>query len=149
MTKRKNKQDNIILLVLLGVLVVCFIAICLLFYKYFYAGTSETKYGDRLDGIENYVLSSTLEDDVKKLYTNDKSVGEISVKTQGKIIYINIGFVESVKVADAQTLAVKALDAIGEENLSYYEVQYILTCTDDENYPVFGSKNANSSKVVW
>lgn len=149
MTKRKNKQDNIILLVLLGVLVVCFIAICLLFYKYFYAGTSETKYGDRLDGIENYVLSSTLEDDVKKLYTNDKSVGEISVKTQGKIIYINIGFVESVKVADAQTLAVKALDAIGEENLNYYEVQYILTCTDDENYPVFGSKNANSSKVVW
>lgn len=149
MTKRKNKQDNIILLVLLGVLVVCFIAICLLFYKYFYAGTSETKYGDRLDGIENYVLSSTLEDDVKKIYTNDKSVGEISVKTQGKIIYINIGFVESVKVADAQTLAVKALDAIGEENLNYYEVQYILTCTDDENYPVFGSKNANSSKVVW
>lgn len=149
MTKRKNKQDNIILLVLLGVLVVCFIAICLLFYKYFYAGTSETKYGDRLDGIENYVLSSTLEDDVKKIYTNDKSVGEISVKTQGKIIYINIGFVESVKVADAQTLAVKALDAIGEENLSYYEVQYILTCTDDANYPVFGSKNANSSKVVW
>ena len=149
MTKRKNKQDNIILLVLLGVLVVCFIAICLLFYKYFYAGTSETKYGDRLDGIENYVLSSTLEDDVKKIYTNDKSVGEISVKTQGKIIYINIGFVESVKVADAQTLAVKALDAIGEENLNYYDVQYILTCTDDENYPVFGSKNANSSKVVW
>ena len=120
-----------------------------MFYKYFYAGTSETKYGDRLDGIENYVLSSTLEDDVKKIYTNDKSVGEISVKTQGKIIYINIGFVESVKVADAQTLAVKALDAIGEGNLSYYEVQYILTCTDDENYPVFGSKNANSSKVVW
>ena len=149
MAKRKIKQENLILLVLLGVLVVCFIAICILFYKYFYAGTSETKYGDRLDGIENYVLSNTLEDDVKNIYKNDKAVGEISVKTQGRIIYINMSFVESIKVADAQTLAVKALDAIGEENLGYYEVQYILTSDNDENFPVFGSKNANSTKVVW
>ena len=149
MAKRKNKQDNIILLVLLGVLVVCFIAICLLFYRYFYAGTSDTKYGDRLDGIENYVLSSTLEEDIKNLYVDNNTVGEISVKTQGKIIYINMSFVGTVKVTDAQALAEKALEKIGEENLSYYEVQYILTCTDDENFPIFGSKNANSMKVVW
>ena len=54
MAKRKNKQDNIILLVLMGILLVCFIAICLLFYKYFYAGTSDTKYGDRLEEVENH-----------------------------------------------------------------------------------------------
>ena len=89
MTKRKNKQDNIILLVLGGVLLVCFIAICLLFYKYFYAGTRETKYGDRLDGIENYVLSSTLEEDIKKIYEENKSVTEVSINNQGKIVYIN------------------------------------------------------------
>lgn len=150
MAKRKNKQDNIILLVLVGILLVCFIAICILFYKYFYAGTSETKYGDRLEGIENYVLSSTLEDDVKALYTDSKSVGEITVNTQGKIIYINIAFVESLKVAEAQSLAIKALDAISEENLTFYEVQFLLTCeAENENFPMFGSKNANSLKVVW
>lgn len=150
MAKRKNRQDNIILLVLVGILLVCFIAICILFYKYFYAGTSETKYGDRLEGIENYVLSSTLEDDVKALYTDSKSVGEIIVNTQGKIIYINIAFVESLKVAEAQSLAIKALDAIGEENLTFYEVQFLLTCeAENENFPMFGSKGASSLKVVW
>lgn len=149
MTKRKNKQDNIILLVLGGVLLVCFIAICLLFYKYFYAGTSETKYGDRLDGIENYVLSSTLEEDIKKIYAENKSVTEVSINNQGKIVYINIKFAPSTKAADAKTLATKALDAIGEDNLTYYEIQFLLTCEETEGFPIFGTKSANNTKVVW
>ena len=149
MAKRKNKQDNIILLVLGGILLVCFIAMCLLFYKYFYAGTSETKYGDRLDGIENYVLSSTLNDDIKAIYSENKAIGEVVVNTEGKIIYINVEFAETTKAADAKNLAAKALDAIGEDNLTYYEVQFILTCKDNEEFPLFGSKSASSSKVVW
>ena len=149
MSKRKNKQDNIILLVLIGILLVCFIAICLLFYKYFYAGISDTKYGDRLDGIEKYVLSTSLQDDIKSIYADTKSVGEVKVNVEGKIIYINIDFVESIKVADAQSLAIKALDKVGEENLTFYEVQFLLTCSDSENFPIFGSKNANRLKVVW
>ena len=149
MAKRKNKQDNIILLVLGGVLLVCFIAICLLFYKYFYAGTSDTKYGDRLDGIENYVLSSTLEDDIKTIYKDNNTVGEISINNQGKIVYINIEFVAGTKAADAKTLAAKALDAIGEDNLTYYEVQFILKCSDTEGFPIFGTKSTNNTKVVW
>ena len=149
MAKRKNKQDNIILLVLMGILLVCFIAICLLFYKYFYAGTSETKYGDRLEEVEQHKLSATLNEDIKSVFAETKSVGDVKVNVQGLIIYINIDFAESVKVADAQSIAIKALDKIGEDNLSFYEVQFILTCADNENFPVLGSKNANSLKVVW
>lgn len=149
MAKRKNKQDNIILLVLGGVLLVCFIAICILFYKYFYAGTSETKYGDRLDEIENYVLSSTLEDDIKKVYIEDKAVTNVSINNQGKIVYINIEFASGTKVADAKTLAAKALGPIGEDNLTYYEIQFLLKSKDTEGFPIFGSKSANNTKVVW
>ena len=149
MAKRKNKQDNIILLVLVGILLVCFIAICMLFYKYFYAGTSETKYGDRLEEVEKHPLSTTLSEDIKSVFSDNKNVGDVTVNVQGLIIYININFVESVKVTDAQSVAIKALDKIGEDNLSFYEVQFILTCDGNENFPVFGSKNANSLKVVW
>lgn len=149
MAKRKNKQDNIILLVLVGILLVCFIAICMLFYKYFYAGTSETKYGDRLEEVEKHPLSTTLAEDIKSVFADNKNVGDVTVNVQGLIIYININFVESVKATDAQSVAIKALDKIGEDNLSFYEVQFILTCDGNENFPVFGSKNANSLKVVW
>lgn len=149
MARKKYRQDNVILFVLIGILLVCFIAICILFYKYFYAGTSETKYGDRLEGIDKYVLNDNLTDEIKKIYAEDKTVGEIEVNVKGKVIYINMDFVESVKVETAKSSALKALEKIGEENLKFYEVQFILTCKDNENFPVFGSKNANSLKVVW
>ena len=51
----------------------------------------------------------------------------------------------------AKTLAIKSLDKIGEENLKFYEIQFILTFPDGENKidPIFGMKNPNSTKVVW
>ena len=153
MKKRKsNRQDNLVLFVLLGILVVCFIAIGVLFYKNFYAGIGSSKYGDRLDGIEKYPLSKTLNEDISSVYADVTSVNKVEVDVQGRIIYITIDFKESIKVSNAQDLALKALDKIGENNLKYYEIQYILTYSGSEenaNYPVFGSKNANSLKVVW
>ena len=86
---------------------------------------------------------------------DNKSVGEISTEVQGKIIYIMIDFVANTKVSDAKNIAIKSLDLIGEENLPYYEVQYILTSSYEKEdaekkyFPVFGSKGINSSKVVW
>ena len=150
--RRKNRQDNTMLIILILILIVCFSVIGVLFYKYFYAGVSASKYGNRLDGIENYKLSETLEDDISGLYTKESSVGTTTVNVEGKIIYINMDFKESVKTDKAKTLAVKALDKIGKENLTFYEVHFILTYSGKEknsNYPLFGSKNSNSTKVVW
>ena len=150
---KKNKQDNTMLWILISILVVCFIMIGFLFYKYFYSGISTSKYGDtRLEGIENYPLSKTLEEDIQKLYEADKTVGEVKVNVEGRIVYINIDFVESVKVDAAKTSASKSLDKIGEDNLKFYEVQLLLTYSgkdENKNFPIFGSKNANSLKVVW
>lgn len=150
---KKNKSGDIkILLVLLFILIVCFVIIGIMFYKYFYSGISTTKYGDRLDGIENYKLSDTLESDIKSLYEKTSSINKVSIDVKGRIIYINIAFKESVKVDTAKSEAVKALDKIGEENLKYYDVQFVLTYSGEEensNFPLFGAKSANSLKVVW
>ncbi|MBR4178799.1 MAG: hypothetical protein IKR57_05600 [Bacilli bacterium] len=151
--KSKRKQDNTMLWILIVILVVCFAAIGFLFYKYFYSGISTSKYGDtRLEGIENYPLSSTLSEDIASIYEKETSVGKVDVDVKGRIIWINIDFVKSVKVDTAKSLAVKALDKIGEENLKYYEVQYSLTYSgtdENSNFPIFGMKNVNSLKVVW
>ena len=137
------------------VLVVCIILIVLMLFAIknaFFANVSESKYGTRLDGIENYPLSSTLSEDISSIYSSDKSVGSANVTVEGRIIYITIDFVKSIKVDTAKSTAIKALDVIGEENLKFYEVQFILTYSGEEentNFPVFGSKNVNSLKVVW
>ena len=55
-------------------------------------------------------------------------------------------------MSQAQDIAVKALEKIGEENVKYYDVQFILTYSgteSNENFPVFGSKSSSSLKVVW
>lgn len=152
MSKNKRGKSNKVLLVLLGILAVCFISIGILFYKFFYAGTSGSKYGNRLNGIENYPLSKTLQDDIKSLYKDNSKVGEIKVTNEGRIIYISMNFKETLKVSDAESLAEKSLEKIGESNLTYYDVQFILTYSgeeENENFPVFGAKSSNSLKVVW
>ena len=150
---KKNKSGDIkILLVLLLILVVCFTVIGVLFYKYFYAGTSTTKYGDRLDGIENYKLSDTLESDIQEIYKDTKSINKVTVTVEGRIVYINIEFGESLKIDTAKSEAIKALDKIGEENLKFYDIQFLLTYKGEEensNFPIFGAKSASSLKVVW
>ena len=153
-SKRNNaKQDNTMLAILIVMLVVSFVVIVFLFYKYFYSGISTSKYGDtRLEGIENYKLSDTLSEDISSIYKDEKSVNKVNVTTEGRIIYISLDFKESIKVDTAKNLAMKALDKVGEENLTYYEIQFILTYSGEDentNFPVFGSKNSNSLKVVW
>lgn len=152
MGKVRHNQDNRVLWVLLGILVICFLAIGILFYRYFYAGTSSSKYGERLDGIENYPLSKTLEKDIQDLYKDNTEIDKVTVTNEGKIVYITINFTKSIKVTTAEDLAIKSLDKVGEKNLTYYDVQYILTYSGTEentNFPVFGSKSASSLKVVW
>ena len=144
MGKNKKIRNNKVLLVLLGILLVCIIAIGILFYKFFYAGAGGTKYGNRLNGIENYPLSS--------LYSDNSKVGTVKVNTEGRVIYVDIDFKESLKVNEAKSLAEKALEKIGENNLTYYDVHFILTYSgeeENENFPLFGAKSSNSLKVVW
>lgn len=149
---KRNLQNNKVLWVLLGILVVCFLALGFGFYKYFYAGAGNNKYGDRLDDIDKYPLSDTLENDIKDTFKDDSEVNSVVVNVKGKVIYINIDFGKSIKVTQAQDIAVKSLDKIGENNLTYYDVHYILTYSGSEennNFPVFGSKSSSSLKVVW
>jgi len=150
----KRKHSNIIIWVLLGILFLCFILLGFGFYKYFYAGSGTDSYGDRLEGIENYPLSKTLEKDVQDLYEGNENIGKISVNVKGKVIYINIDYKVSMLTNEAQDLAIKSLEAIGEDNLTFYDVHYLLTYTsttseENNNFPIFGAKSSNSNKVVW
>ena len=149
---KRRKQSNVVLWVLVFILLFCFAAIGYVFYTYFYAGTSSTKYGNRLDEISNYPLPKTLEQDIKNLYKDEAIIGSVEYDLQGKIIYIILDFNEPTSSENAQSLAMKSLELIGETNLTYYEVQYILNYKGEEesnNFPIFGAKSVNSLKVVW
>lgn len=152
MSKRKNNQDKKVIIALLGVLLVCVLVIGFGFWNFFYSGAGSSKYGDRLEEIDKYPLDENLETKIKSVYTGNENIGEVKLTVEGRVIYINIDFVKSIKVATAQSLAIKSLNEIGEKNLGYYDVQYILTYSGSEensNFPLFGAKSSSSLKVVW
>lgn len=151
---KKLRQDTKIILVLIVIMIVCFISIGILFYKYFYAGTSSSKYGDRLEGIENYKLDSNLNKNISEIYKDEESIDKATVNVKGKVIYITLDFKKIIKKDKAKELAEKSLEKIGEENLKYYEIQFLLEYVGEEESeefknPIFGSKNSNSLKVIW
>lgn len=142
---------NKVMFVLVIILIVCFILIAYNLIKYFYAG-NKNAYGDRLENVENYKLDTNIEAKISALYKENSEVGDVTIKLQGKIIYITIDFVKAIKLDDAKSLALKSLDAFSKEEKEFYDMQYILTAKtieEDESFPTMGYKNALNTVVVW
>ena len=150
--KRKLKQNKV-LLVLAIILVICFGLILFVLFKYFYVGDNVSKYGDRLDGVESHKVHKKLESEIKELYTDTK-MSLKSVKTSGRIIYVTFELSEIIKVEDAKNLVLKSLDKFTDDEKSFYDIQFIVTCKAEESsetllYPIMGYKNSSSIEVVW
>lgn len=154
--KIKNKlKNNKILLILSLILIVCFVLILFSLVKYFYGGLNSSKYGDRLDGINEYKLDTNINKQIEKLYT-DEEIDSVVVKLDGKIIYLTLNLSNIISKEDAKSLALKALDEFSDEEKQFYDIQFIITCekeekssTEENLYPIMGYKNTSSSVVVW
>lgn len=149
----KKLKKNKIFVVLVSIII---IGIILIFYgliKYFYLGSGQSKYGDRLAGSEKYEISEKQIKKVKEVYKDNTSVGELSLTTHGKIIYLAIDFKENIKIDDAKSIAIKSLEALSEKIKSYYDIQYILTTKTLEEegslFPIMGYKNNSNSQIIW
>ena len=122
-------------------------------------GTGSSKYGDRLEGIENKITD--------KIESNE-NVTKASLDIKGKIIYIIYNVKSELSLDDSKKIAEESLDAISDEVKSYYDIQYIITKKDEKGttetkttddgetkedikneFPKMGYKNSKSSKIVW
>ena len=146
-------SENKVLLVLAIIIIVSLIVIGVSMVMYFYTGNGKDEFGDRLQGIENVEISNDIDKKVAELYTDIAAFNEVVVNVKGKIIYINIDIKENLSLVDAQSLAIKSLEAFSEEEKSFYDIQIIITAktTEEESdiYPLMGYKNAKNSQVVW
>lgn len=143
-------KENKILFVLAIIIIIAIGVMAYGLVRYFY-GNDKESYGDRLSGIENYEISETIEEDIKSLY--ESGVDKVSVNIQGKIIYITLNVENGVNKMDAQNYAATALTKFSEEELNFYDVQFFITCKEEENeektYPIEGYKNSSSPSIVW
>ena len=123
--------------------------------------TGETEYGTRLKGVEKLSKNITKEiiDETKEL----EQVEDITIRTQGKIIYTTIIFKEGTKLDKAKEIANNTLTKYDEEIMKDYDFGYFLK----ENIPepeekeedkkeevktgfvVAGTKHPDSKSITW
>jgi len=124
--------------------------------------TGETEYGDRLNGIEKIDKKITKEiiEETKEL----EQVEDITIRTQGKIIYTTILFKEGTKLSKAKEIANNTLSKYDEETMKDYDFGYFLkenipeSEEDKENdkkeevktgFVVAGTKHPESKSISW
>lgn len=149
---QKIINENRVLLVLGIILLMCLIIVCVVALTYFY-GTSDTVYGNRLDDMNKVVLSESLFTDIKDNLKTNESVKDVNITKKGKIIYINIDFVDKTKMDDAKKIAEGVVSLFKEEELTIYDIEFTissLSTADVVGYTLMGARNANGiGEVVW
>lgn len=149
---KKLYKENRTLFILIIVALSCILISLILLFKYFYFGNGASKYGDRLDGIENVEISTDLENKVKDNINSNKMVSNSSINIAGKIVYIKITFNETASLVEAKSVAVKSLDDFSDADKAFYDFEYTLyqEASDKiEGFKIMGAKNVNGSNLVW
>ena len=149
---KKMYKENKTLFIILLVALICIIISGALLFKYFYFGNGQTKYGDRLKGIEEVSITDEHKDEIVKSIEEDEKVINANLLVTGKIIYIKINFDNKATLPEAQSVAVKSLDKFSDTEKGFYDIQYTLyqeANEDGNGFRIMGAKNVNGTNLVW
>lgn len=145
-------KENRVFSILMIVVAVCLLLIIGITLKYFIFGSSSSPYGDRLKDEKKYKISDDLKTEVKSTLESDESIKKASVRVSVRTIYISMEFNTGVSLEEAKGKVVTALEKFSEDELGYYDVEFILTeesADNSEGFTIMGAKNVNGSNIVW
>lgn len=120
--------------------------------------TGDNEYGQRLNGLEKIDKNVT-----KKIVNETKEleqVEDITIRTQGKIIYTTIVFKEGTKINKAKEIANNTLTKYDEEIVKDYDFGYflkenIIDTEEEDNkeekkgFVVAGTKHPDLKSISW
>lgn len=147
---KKMWDNNRILIILATIIIVCFLIIVGVCFKYFFGATSSS-YGDRLENIQNAPLQEEEKTKIIEKLKENETVQSVDIHTQGKIVYIRIEFA-NVSLEKAKEIAGSTLPEISDEIKSLYDIHYTIVESDTEEvkgFTLMGAKNINRSNLIW
>lgn len=106
------------------------------------------KYGDRLQNINNYKISSSVISDIKNQIKDNASVDSVTYKQEGRIINFMIN-VDNMSKDESEALATIVTDGLSKKIKNYYDIQVFITSTGDTNYSIIGYKSKTEKSLVW
>lgn len=148
---KKFYREHRIFIILMTVVLVCAILIATVLIQCFYVGGKD-KYGHRLDGIENYKISESRQNDFENNIANNEKVKSVDMMITGKIIYLTFQFEESTDLETAKELANISLKEFSDEEKDFYDIMITMKKNSSEKIEGFlisGAKNAKRPIIEW
>lgn len=152
---KENRVFSILMLIVLG----CIVLTIIMILWYLASSTSKSVYGNRLDGIGDVKIDSSMNKDlVSKVKEMDK-ISDAKVNVHGKIVYFDIVLTDDASVGDAKNTAIKCLELFEEDYLNFYDIQFLMTndkyqnnseqSTEDNIFPILGYRKAGATTITW
>lgn len=149
---KKFYREHRVFTILMAIVIVCIILIVTVLIQCFYVGNGSDKYGNRLEGIENYIIDTERETDYEKTLMNNEKVKNADLIVTGKIIYVTIQFETNADLVEAQSIAAKSLESFSEEERGFYDFNITLkknSSDTSDGFIISGAKNKNGAGLVW
>ena len=138
------------LFICLGVLLVLGILAVVGIKKLVFPDDSKSKYGDRLEGIENVPIDQSTIKEMEEAFLKNENVVSFNYILSGKIIKITIKVKEETKIEDAKVLGDIILKHLSDDQKKFYDIQYAVTCEKESDlYPMIGSKHKTKETFSW
>lgn len=159
----KNKKF-IVIAVLVLVFIICLILLKVLLFP----SNNTSKYGNRLDGIEDIKFSKSDKDKVVNSIKENEKVSSAKMNVHGRIVNVIFNVNKDTSIDDAKAIANESLGNFSDEVKGYYDIEYIITMTDEEgvkqevtneegkteevvtkSFPIMGYKNTKTNELIW
>ena len=138
-------------LIVTGVIIVLLILCAWGIKSAFFSNIKESKYGNRLDGIENYPIEASTIDDIKNTLNETEYINSVSYDLKGRCMYFIIELKEEVDLTTSRSLADKIAEKLTDEIKSFYDIQVLIDSESEESeiYPTIGAKHKTSVGFKW
>ncbi len=143
---KKNKL-TVLAIVLFTILVIVGAYI----YNIFFVSGRKEAYGNRLDGIENVVISDDTYNNIKTELKKNESVTDVSTDLKGKIVNIIITVGDDVNKDNAKKIGESVLTHFDKDQLAFYDIQVFVKKDNEElnDFPIIGYKQNGKNNFSW
>lgn len=136
------------LIVALIILIVLVLALCIVYESIF--ANNNSKYGNRLDGIEQVSIKVKQKNEIKKNVETLEMSSSVKVSLTGKILEVMIDVKDDTSLDKAKESYGKVMEKLSDEQKKYFDVQIFLNKKDkDQSFPSIGYKHHNRENISW
>ena len=141
----RKKRKLIIALVILVILV---LALCIVYESIF--ANNNSKYGNRLDGIEQVNIKVKQKNEIKKNIETLEMSSNVKVSLTGKTLEVVITAKDDTGLDKAKESYTKVMEKLSDEQKKFFDVQIFLNKKGkDESFPAIGYKHHNKESISW